>query len=485
MFKLIILIIIQFSNCNYLDSWSVEQENYYNELKKIAENNSKLNLNKNKIGFGSGDTEVLPLRNIGSFIIMIESNKYNETLKILENDVELDIVNIYDNMVLNVNLSPKSLLRVLNNPNINLVDEDILFDISNNMRSKCNLPWGIDHIDRDGMNCKMNSGILTGKDSHIYIIDTGISLNHNDYENRLGDGVNMVVTEGDSNNWGDCNGHGTHCAGTAAGTTYGIATGATLHSVRTLSCSGSGYMSWVMNGLKWSENHIKTNNIKKAVISMSLGGGNSPTLTKMIKNIIENGITIVVAAGNSNRDACLGSPANSNAITVGSTTINDIRSSFSNFGGCVDIFAPGSNIKSSWIGSPTETNTISGTSMATPHIAGIVALLYEYNEIMNKPLTPVEIKKELLLISDFDRITDSLTQSNYFSRIPYYLNPTPNPTPSPRTKRDISILEIIVIVIILLIIIGCIISCIIKYCNSKTESNAININNIDTELSRI
>jgi subtilisin family serine protease len=174
----------------------------------------------------------------------------------------------------------------------------------------------------------------------------------------------------------DCNGHGTHVAGTVGGTTWGVAKNTRLVAVRVLDCRGSGTTSGVIAGVDW----VTANHVKPAVANMSLGGGTSSTLDAAVNNAVAAGVTMVVAAGNSNVDACTASPARAaSAITVGATTNTDARASYSNFGSCLDIFAPGSSITSAWYTSNTSTSTISGTSMAAPHVAGAAALYLQGN----------------------------------------------------------------------------------------------------------
>ena len=278
---------------------------------------------------------------------------------------------------LSVRIKNSEVARLRNNPNVLLVEPDQqMFAVDTQSPTPS---WGLDRIDQRSL--PLNSTFTAtaqGSGVDTYIVDTGIYASHTEFTGRLAAGFSSIA---DSNGTNDCNGHGTHVAGTTAGTTYGIAKSATLIPVRVLDCSGSGSNSGVIAGLDWIVAHHISG--KAAVVNMSLGGGASTALDTAVQNVINDGIVMVVAAGNSNVDACNTSPARAtNALTVGATgqystgETTDSRSSYSNYGPCLDIFAPGSRITSSWIGGSAAISTISGTSMAAPHVAGVAAVLF-------------------------------------------------------------------------------------------------------------
>ncbi|MDQ3114749.1 MAG: S8 family peptidase, partial [Actinomycetota bacterium] len=227
--------------------------------------------------------------------------------------------------------------------------------------------WGLDRIDQRNLPLS-NSYTYTQNGAGItaYIIDTGIRADHADLSGRVGTGYSAIA--GGTN---DCNGHGTHVAGTVGSETYGVAKDVGLVPVRVLDCNGSGSNSGVIAGVDW----VTSNSPGPSVANMSLGGGISSALDTAVRNSVNSGVPYALAAGNSSTNACNTSPARvAEGITVGSTTRTDSVSSFSNQGTCLDIFAPGSDITSTWHTSSTATNTISGTSMAAPHVAGVAAL---------------------------------------------------------------------------------------------------------------
>jgi len=267
-------------------------------------------------------------------------------------------------------MSEEQAIALSRDPRVRYVEEDGVMSID---ATQTNATWGLDRIDQRDLPLNQTYTYdATGSGVRAYIIDTGIRGSHNDFGGRVVSGFTAIS---DGRGTADCNGHGTHVAGTTGGNTWGVAKAVTLVPVRVLNCQGSGTTSGVIAGVDYVTQQKNSNPAQASVANMSLGGTASSTLDTAVSNSIGAGVTYAIAAGNSNANACNYSPARVGAaITVGSTTSSDARSSFSNFGSCLDLFAPGSSITSAWYTSNAATSTISGTSMASPHVAGVAAL---------------------------------------------------------------------------------------------------------------
>ncbi|QGV78771.1 S8 family peptidase [Streptomyces ficellus] len=267
-----------------------------------------------------------------------------------------------------VELSEAQAKKLAADPAVDSVAQNRVFTVTGTQPSPPS--WGLDRIDQRALplNQSYTYPEPAGEGVTAYVIDTGVRITHSDFGGRASYGFDAIDND---NTAQDGHGHGTHVAGTVAGSAYGVAKKAKVVGVRVLNNSGSGTTAQVVAGIDW----VTRNAVKPAVANMSLGGGVDTTLDTAVRNSIASGITYAIAAGNDGRDASNSSPARvTEAITVGSTTNTDARSSFSNYGSLVDIFAPGSSITSAWNNSDTATSTISGTSMATPHVAGAAAL---------------------------------------------------------------------------------------------------------------
>jgi subtilisin family serine protease len=259
-------------------------------------------------------------------------------------------------------LDPGAVAVLQADPDVAYIEQDAAV---HTLTTQSGATWGIDRIDQRS---RPLSGTYTytstGSGVTAYIIDTGIQTSHSQFGGRA-----AVAYDAIGGNGQDCNGHGTHVAGTVGSATYGVAKGVALRAVRVLDCNGSGTNSGVIAGMNWVASH----HVAKSVANMSLGGGYSASVNSAANSLASSGVFLAVAAGNSNADACSFSPSSAaNTTTVAASTSSDAKASYSNYGGCVDLYAPGSSITSTWLNGGT--NTISGTSMATPHVVGVAAL---------------------------------------------------------------------------------------------------------------
>ncbi|MEU4804461.1 S8 family serine peptidase [Actinosynnema sp. NPDC023587] len=263
-----------------------------------------------------------------------------------------------------VSMSAAQARRLAADPVVDYVEQDGIAKASG---VQDNPTWGLDRVDQKNLPLdKKYVYANTAANVTAYVVDTGIHKTHGDFGGRAVDGYDFIDNDAVAQ---DCNGHGTHVAGTIGSATYGVAKGVELVGVRVLDCQGQGEWSQVIGGIDW----VAKNAVKPAVANMSLGGGADSSVDNAVKKAVAAGVTFAVASGNDNKDACSTSPARTpEAITVNATDSSDTRSTFSNHGSCTDIFAPGTSITSTWHNGGT--NSISGTSMATPHVAGAAAL---------------------------------------------------------------------------------------------------------------
>jgi subtilisin family serine protease len=294
-----------------------------------------------------------------------------------------------------IDLSEADAKELADDYRVLFVEEDAVVSID---ASQTGATWGIDRIDQHDL--PLNQAYTysqTGAGVHAYVLDTGIRSTHVQFAGRVGNGYTSIA---DGRGTEDCHGHGTHTSGTIGSTTYGVAKNVILHPVRVLDCNGSGTTSGVIAGVDW----VTQNHISPAVANMSLGGGASSSLDQAVANSVASGVTYAVSAGNSNADACTQSPARApSALTVGATTSTDARASYSNFGTCVDLFAPGSSITSTYYTSDTAIATMSGTSMAAPHVAGAAALFLE----TDPAATPAAVALAIFAQTTLDHVSSA------------------------------------------------------------------------------
>jgi subtilisin family serine protease len=315
-------------------------------------------------------------------------------------------------------LNKKALDAVRADPSVAFVEADQVFTIDT---TQTGATWGLDRIDQRPL--PLNGTYTytpTGQGVTAYIIDTGVRTTHTQFGGRAVSGFDAV----DGGAADDCNGHGTHVAGTVGGATYGVAKAVRIVAVRVLDCSGSGTTAGVVAGIDYVTSTHQAG--QPATANMSLGGGVSTALDQAVRNSIADGVTYALAGGNDNANACNTSPARvTEAITVGATTSTDARASYSNYGTCLDVFAPGSSITSSWSTSDTATNTISGTSMATPHVTGVAALALQGTPAAS----PAQIRDTIANSATTGVVTNPGSGSP--NRLLYALLGAPAPPPPP------------------------------------------------------
>jgi subtilisin family serine protease len=291
-------------------------------------------------------------------------------------------------------LSARDARRLAANPAVRVVEQDRIVRVASTQTDPA---WGLDRIDQRS---RSMSRTYTPTDDGwavtAYVIDTGIRISHTEFGGRARYGWDFVGGDGVAS---DCEGHGTHVAGILGGRRYGVAKKVRLVAVRVLDCRGEGYVSDVIAGVNWVTRHAR----KPAVANLSVGGPYSPSFESAVAKSISSGVTYAVAAGNEHDDACAGSPAGvAAAITVGATDVNDKRAYFSNYGKCVDLFAPGVNIRSSIAASNTATASWSGTSMAAPMVAGAAALILD----ASPGYSPGQVRNYLVARATTGKVTD-------------------------------------------------------------------------------
>jgi subtilisin family serine protease len=317
-------------------------------------------------GIRSATAQTVP----GQYIVVLQSNVADPATvaRDLVNTAGGSLLRVYSSAIKGfaARLSAPAAATLGSNPLVASVEPDQMMraDVTQSMDANGD-PWGLDRIDQGALPLSRTyTYTSTGAGVHAYIIDTGIWTLHPEFGGRANNVFDAYGATGE-----DCNGHGTHVSGTIGAATYGVAKAVSLHGVRVLSCAGLGLNSDVIAGVDW----VTANHVNPAVANMSLGGGKSPALDQAVTNLYNSGVFLAVAAGNDNVDACTESPSGAASVfTVAASTKTDAKASYSNWGSCVEAYAPGSAIVSTYLAGTTM--SLSGTSMATPHVVGVAAL---------------------------------------------------------------------------------------------------------------
>jgi subtilisin family serine protease len=347
-----------------------------------------------------------------SYIVVLKGSVANPAAVAQEHAARFggSVTHVYSHALRGYSLTLPSaaVARLAADPRVDYVEADGVMKADT---TQTGATWGIDRIDQHSLPLSGTyTYFATGSGVKAYIIDTGIRFTHTQFGGRAIKGVDEVTSGGSA---ADCNGHGTHVSGTVGGSTYGVAKAVTLVAVRVLNCSGSGSTSGVIAGVDWvTGNHLAG---QSAVANMSLGGGASSSLDTAVNNSINDGVSYAIAAGNGDafgnaQDACTVSPARvAAAMTISATDRTDTKASWANYGSCVDWFAPGVSITSAWYSSDTATNTISGTSMATPHTTGVAALYLQ----THPGASPATVRSALFNLTTKSIVKSSNTTNNH------------------------------------------------------------------------